>query len=97
MNRGLETADRIPVTALGRDSDAEVVGDRGIVRNDRQSRPTGALGFHRPARFKMGHGVGGELTKFVRCLFRTVCSGAVILSIGCTQIGKNFDFGTRPA
>jgi hypothetical protein len=44
----------------------------------------------------VGHGVGRELTKFIRGLFHGWLR-TVILSIGCTQIGKNFDFVTRPA
>ncbi len=68
--RLLETADGGPVTALRRDGHAEVVRDRGIGRDDRQSRPIGALGLRRPPRLKMGHGVGDERAKFVRCLLR---------------------------
>ena len=62
--RRLETAERIPVTALRRDRHAEVVGDRGIARDDGQRGPIGALGLRRPPSLEMGHGVGDERAKF---------------------------------
>ena len=96
--RLLETADGGPVTALGRDGHAEVVRDRGIGRDDRQRRPIGALGLRQPPRLKMGHGVGDERAKFVRVV-RASPSVAPAIDLTspascCTEIGKNFDFGT---
>src|SRR5262249_59483712 len=41
--RRVETTHGLPVTALGCNGDAEVVGDRGITRHDRQRRPIGVL------------------------------------------------------
>ena len=62
--RGFETAERIPVTALRRNGHAKVVRDGGIARHDGQRGPIGALGLRRPAALEMGHGVGDERAKF---------------------------------
>ena len=99
LQRLLETADGGPMAALRGDGHAEVVCDRGIGRDDRQSRPIGAFGFRRPPRLKMGHGVGDECAKFVRCLLRQGLLPQsmlpALIQCRCTEIGKNFDFGTR--
>ncbi len=67
--RLVETADCIPMTPLGCDGDAEIVGHRRVLRGDRQGGAIGTLSFRQPARLKVGHGVRGKLYKFVRYLF----------------------------
>src|SRR5262245_58262583 len=98
--RFFETADGLPVTALGRDRDAEIVRDRGISRHDGQRPSISVLGFGEPPALKMGHGLGDKRTKFGRCLLHLLDQRSLLrryLASGRTKNGKNFDFGTERA
>src|SRR5262249_15542307 len=68
--RRVETAHGLAVTPLGRNGDAEVVGDRGITWHDRQRRPIGVLSLCDPSALKMVHGVGEKRAEFGGWLLR---------------------------